>query len=133
MAKSLYDRRWRKRRAQQLHDHPLCGLHMEMRGETAAATVADHITPHRGDPVLFAGPLQSLCAECHSSWKQQQETSGRIKGCGLDGHPIDPSYPWKTSQSTPGGARESRVVNDRLPVSPLSAVASVFHGQKRSP
>jgi 5-methylcytosine-specific restriction enzyme A len=33
----------------------------------ASATVADHITPHKGDPVLFWDPdnLQSLCAACH--------------------------------------------------------------------
>lgn len=91
---SLYDRRWRKRRLAQLKAHPLCRLCMDMRGRVRAATVADHITPHRGDAALFAGPLQSLCKECHDSWKQQLETSGHVRGCDLHGMPIDPSHPW---------------------------------------
>lgn len=94
MNKSPYDRKWRKRREQQLRDHPLCRLHMEVRGEVCAATVADHIVPHRGDPALFEGELQSLCAECHSSWKQALENGGHIKGCTLAGMPLDPSHPW---------------------------------------
>jgi 5-methylcytosine-specific restriction enzyme A len=91
----LYDRRWRKRRALQLTEHPLCRLCMDVRGRVTAATVADHVTPHRGDPVLFDGPLQSLCAACHSAWKQQQETTGHIRGCDVNGMPLDPNHPWR--------------------------------------
>lgn len=94
MPASLYDRRWQKRRAEQLRLHPLCRLCMDVRGLVTVATVADHIEPHRGDPAKFAGPLQSLCKSCHDSWKQQQEKSGRIKGCDLHGMPLDPSHPW---------------------------------------
>lgn len=37
--------------------------------------VADHIVPHRGDPVLFwdRANLQCLCKACHDSRKQKQE------------------------------------------------------------
>jgi 5-methylcytosine-specific restriction endonuclease McrA len=91
----LYDRRWRKRREQQLREHPLCRLCMDLRGIVTAATVADHITPHRNDPVLFAGPLQSLCKPCHDSAKQQQEKSGRMRGCDARGIPLDPAHPWR--------------------------------------
>ena len=90
----LYDRRWRKRRAQQLQDEPLCRLCKQLRGVVTPATVADHITRHRGDPELFEGPLQSLCKPCHDSWKQEQETTGHIRGCDLSGNPIDPAHPW---------------------------------------
>ena len=90
----LYDRHWQKRRARQLSLHPLCRLCMLMRGEVMEARVADHITPHRGDPVLFAGPLQSLCASCHNSWKQEFERTGHFGGCALDGMPLDPNHHW---------------------------------------
>lgn len=39
--------------------------------------VADHIKPHRGDPVLFwcgEDGLQTLCSPCHGGAKQRQET-----------------------------------------------------------
>lgn len=42
-----------------------------------AATVADHVVPHRGDVAAFwAGELQSLCTPCHSQAKQAEERSG---------------------------------------------------------
>ena len=57
----LYDRKWRKRRAAQLAEHPLCRLCREIRGEVRAATVADHVTPHRGDPVSFGATAVVVC------------------------------------------------------------------------
>jgi 5-methylcytosine-specific restriction protein A len=83
-----YDAKWRKRRAQQLTLHPLCCM-CERRGKVKAATVADHITPHRGDPVLFQGPLQSLCQSCHSGDKQTIEHGKEApRQIGADGFPI---------------------------------------------
>ena len=67
---------------------------MDLRGRVTAASVADHVEPHRGDPVKFEGPLQSLCASCHSSIKQSLERTGRIKGHDRRGNPIDPMHPW---------------------------------------
>ena len=90
----LYDRKWQKCRAAQLRAHPLCRLCMDVRGLVTAASVADHVVPHRGDPVLFEGPLQSLCAPCHNSWKQSLESGGYIKGCDLTGAPLDPNHQW---------------------------------------
>lgn len=113
MAKSLYDRRWQKRRAEQLRKHPLCALCMKTRGEVRAATVADHITPHRGDPKLFAGPLQSLCKPCHDSYKQELETTGHVRGCDLNGYPIDPNHPWNVearAKGTGGPVRKERAL-----------------------
>jgi 5-methylcytosine-specific restriction enzyme A len=92
---SLYDRKWRKRRAAQLRAHPLCRMCAENDAKITLATVADHVTPHRGDSVLFAGPLQSLCDSCHSSRKQALEHGGFLKGCDLDGIPVDPNHPWR--------------------------------------
>lgn len=94
----LYDRRWRKRRAEQLRLHPLCEYCMRSRGKVTAATVADHRIPHRGDPVLFAGPLASCCAPCHNGMKQELETTGRLRGCDLNGYPLDPNHPWNAER-----------------------------------
>jgi hypothetical protein len=45
---------------------------------------------------LFKGALQSLCKECHDSVKQSLEKggAGHIRGCDLDGYPLDPRDPW---------------------------------------
>lgn len=95
MANSPYDRHWQKRRAEQLRKHPLCNFCVR-HGKVTAATVADHIQPHRGDAVLFAGPLQSLCKHCHDSRKQELEITGRdwVSGADLQGYPLDPNHPW---------------------------------------
>lgn len=102
MVKSLYDRHWQRRRAEQLRLHPLCRLHLAMRGEVVVATVADHVVPHRGDLALFAGPLQSLCAPCHNSYKQELERTGSFKGCDLQGFPLCPFHPWNQPLGTRG-------------------------------
>lgn len=49
-----------------LRAHPLCVRH-EARGETVAASVVDHIVPHRGDKALFwqRDNWQPLCKQCH--------------------------------------------------------------------
>ena len=58
-------------------------------------TVADHLERHAGDYQAFwFGPLQSLCASCHSSRKQQAERVGYHYGCDVRGHPLDPNHPW---------------------------------------
>lgn len=42
--------------------------------------VADHIEPHRGDPVMFWSPsnIQCLCKPCHDGEKQSRERAGAI-------------------------------------------------------
>ncbi|WP_016738784.1 HNH endonuclease [Bacillus sp. FJAT-27238] len=66
-AKRGYDARWRKARARFLASNPLC-RHCFEQGKVIAATVVDHITPHRGDMVLFWDEKnwQGLCGTCHS-------------------------------------------------------------------
>lgn len=66
---------WSDRRRDQLAREPLCKMHLDRNGEHVPATVADHVEPHREDPERFwHGELQSLCATCHSSIKQREET-----------------------------------------------------------
>lgn len=61
-----YDARWRKRRLSFLRENPLCA-ECERRGKVEAATVVDHVVPHRGDKELFDDEdnWQSLCKRCH--------------------------------------------------------------------
>lgn len=63
-----YDWKWRKAREAFLREHPLCREH-ERRGQVAAATVVDHIVPHKGNQTLFwdRRNWQPLCATCHSA------------------------------------------------------------------
>ncbi|MDZ7809242.1 MAG: HNH endonuclease signature motif containing protein [Arhodomonas sp.] len=69
-------------------------------GQTVAATVVDHKTPHRGDWSLFwdQDNWQALCAHCHSSHKQRWEKSGAVLGCDEQGIPLDASHHWRTDR-----------------------------------
>jgi 5-methylcytosine-specific restriction enzyme A len=90
----LYGRRWGKKRAAQLTEEPFCRL-CDAAGRITRATVADHIEPHRDDPVKFwAGELQSLCETCHNAVKQAQEKSGTLRGVDANGIPLDPNHHW---------------------------------------
>jgi hypothetical protein len=82
-------KQWLTRRAFQLKIEPLCQRCKE-RGLVVEATVADHITPHGGDFNSFTlGALTSLCAPCHSGWKQSVEVRGFSCAVGEDGFPLD--------------------------------------------
>ena len=84
---------WRAKRELQLTLEPLCRLCKQV-GRITAATVADHIEPHRGDLEKFwDGELMSLCATCHSSVKQEAENRGYVRGCDASGWPLDPAHP----------------------------------------
>ena len=73
-----YDSEWYRYRAQWLRLHPLCGDRLNgssaqhsycaQQGITVAASVVDHIRPHKGDQMLFRDPdnHQSLCEPCHN-------------------------------------------------------------------
>ncbi len=65
---SLYNARWRRARKMYLAMHPLCAQH-DKDGEVVAASVVDHIIPHRGDWVLFWDETnwQPLCKPCHDT------------------------------------------------------------------
>lgn len=84
---------WRARRTQQLGAEPLCAYCLAA-GLTTAATIADHIIPHRGDLDLFwHGDLQSLCKPHHDGAKQREEKGGWDSRADMDGYPIDPNHP----------------------------------------
>lgn len=90
-----YDHRWRKYRESFLRKNPLCRMHAKL-GQLVAATVVDHIEPHRGDSAKFWDKAnhQPLCENCHNSHKQRLERGGRVVGCDLSGVPVDPNHHW---------------------------------------
>lgn len=71
-----YNYKWQKARLEHLAEHPLCSFCSEA-GKVVAATVVDHVVPHRGDMTVFwdRGNWASLCAPCHSSVKQRIESA----------------------------------------------------------
>jgi len=92
--KKLYDTsRWRKLRTYQLRAQPLCEQ-CRKKGLSVAAEVVHHVTPHKGDPILFfTGELQSLCKSCHDHETGQVEQHGYDNAIGLDGWPTDDRHP----------------------------------------
>lgn len=92
---SPYNARWQKARATFLKRNPLCAFCKEQ-GKVTAATVVDHITPHKGDSSLFwdSSNWQPLCKTHHDSTKQRQEKTGNVVGCTVDGLPLDRGHHW---------------------------------------
>ena len=85
--------RWYRMRKHQLDLEPCCKYCLR-EGRVEAATVADHVIPHRGNATLFwEGKLQSLCAFHHNSTKKQEEARGYAFDVGMDGLPVDPKHP----------------------------------------
>lgn len=67
---------WKRIRARQLSQHPLCARCLSM-GKVASAEHVDHVFPHRRDSAKFIMNLfQSLCASCHTE-KGQDEMKGK--------------------------------------------------------
>lgn len=98
--KRLYGtKRWFQLRHRQLSKHPLCAL-CERLGKVTQAKVVDHVEPHRGNEELFFDPdnLQSLCKTCHDGAKQQLEKSGTLRGCDVDGVPLDERHHWNVGR-----------------------------------
>lgn len=80
--------RWKRLREAQLSLEPLCRMCLEAE-DVEAATICDHVTPHRGDVVLFwSGPFQSLCKAHHDGAKQRMDRGQSVVRYGADGWPI---------------------------------------------
>ena len=61
-----YDSRWQKARKRFLIQHPLC-VECQRQGFIVAASVVDHVAPHKGNYKLFwdESNWQPLCKRCH--------------------------------------------------------------------
>jgi 5-methylcytosine-specific restriction enzyme A len=91
----LYGWRWRNARKLYLARHPRCRM-CQAQGKITAATVVDHVRPHRGDLVLFWDERnwQPLCESHHNSAKQKEEKSGKLMGTDATGRPTHPDHHW---------------------------------------
>jgi len=80
-----YTYRWAKVRRRFLKEHPLCA-ECQRQGLVVAATVVDHIVPHRGDQALFwdRENWQALCKSCHDA-KTAHEVNERERTNKQDG------------------------------------------------
>lgn len=67
----------------------------ELDGRIMAATVVDHIVPHKGDQQLFwdQSNWQPLCERHHNAAKQKQERTGFSSAVDDDGWPTDSNHP----------------------------------------
>ncbi len=86
-----YGYRWQVARAQFLKTNPLCVM-CKAQGIYTAATVIDHIKPHKGNQDLMWDRLnwQSLCKAHHDSDKQRiDHGNAPRKRIGRDGWPVD--------------------------------------------
>ena len=83
-----WTQRWRRRRRAQLTAEPFCSMCRD-EGVYTPASVADHVTPHKGDEAKFwTGALQSLCKRHHDRDKKLIEAGRPLLGCDEDGRPI---------------------------------------------
>ena len=75
-----YGYKWQQARAGYLAHNQLC-VYCQREGRVTAATVVDHITPHRGDMALFwqRSNWQSLCRPCHDVTKAAQERADGLR------------------------------------------------------
>lgn len=90
-----YTSAWDKARRTFLAHHPHCAMCAKS-GQTVAASVVDHVIPHRGDQALFWDKTnwQPLCAKHHNATKQRMERRAEAFGADVAGRPLDPAHPW---------------------------------------
>lgn len=71
-----YDRKWQRASKAYLHSHPLCA-ECQRHGRYVAATVVDHIVPHRGEQKLFwdESNWQPLCKRCHDQKTGREDSN----------------------------------------------------------
>lgn len=91
--------KWKALRTEHLEIEPLCRYHQQI-GVVVAATVVDHIIPHRGDAKLAFDRknLQSLCKPCHDSLAQKKDHGAPVKGFDANGWPLDEKHFWGKSK-----------------------------------
>jgi hypothetical protein len=124
-----YGRRWQKARLAFLAAHPCCRI-CEEQGRIIAATIVDHIEPHKGDAAKFwnVDNWQSLCANCNNSLKQQLETTGHFSGTNKDGEPLESTNSW---YSWPGAHRNLFDTSQRPAVGLQKYKYPVFESDKQ--
>lgn len=90
-----YGHRWQQARVAYLRANPLCVM-CRQEGRLTAASVVDHVIPHRGDAARFwdADNWQALCKVHHDGAKQSSEKGGGERGCDALGNPLSKTHHW---------------------------------------
>lgn len=85
-----YGYKWQKYRDRYLKENPLC-VFCQNEGKVTAATVVDHIIPHKKDWKLFwrTSNHQPLCSFHHQSTKQRMEKGKDMPIIDINGWPVD--------------------------------------------
>lgn len=90
-----YGSDWQRLRRRKLRVDPLCEDCKEQGRATLAVEVHHKIRiTERPDLRLNWENLRSLCEPCHDAHSAAERSVKPIRGCGLDGTPIDPGHPW---------------------------------------
>lgn len=93
-------KQWRAIRQQVLDREPLC-RHCKVRGLVTPATEVDHIYGDTSDNRPEA--LQALCQPCHAHKTACELAGVPLKGCDVNGYPLDPNHPWSDAANAGGG------------------------------
>jgi 5-methylcytosine-specific restriction enzyme A len=118
---------WQAMRSNQLSADPLCSYCGEQ-AMVVAASVVDHIRPHRGNYQLFFDPLnlQSLCKACHDRRKQREELAGYDDRLDPSGWPISRDHPANApARRPPGGGQISRELEEGTGAGPVCAAPQI--------
>lgn len=102
---------WARLRKAKLSEAPLCETCV-MRGRQVIAEAVDHIVSIASGGEAFPpmDGLRSLCTPCHSIKTNALDRAGgkgvAIKGCDVNGMPLDPDHPFLTGGDSPLEGRE---------------------------
>ncbi len=94
-----YGSDWQRLRRRKLQADPYCE-DCKSRGRATLGQEVDHKIRivERPDLRLNWNNLQCLCQKCHAA-KSAAERSGRpVKGCDVNGVPLDPAHPWNQTE-----------------------------------
>ena len=90
--------RWQRLRKLKLQTNPLCETCLKQH-RIEPATVVDHIVAINAGGAAYPAldELCSQCVSCHNSKSRIVEQLGRpltVRGCDVNGYPLDPNHPW---------------------------------------
>lgn len=95
MGQRIRGRRLQAIRSRLLRANPLCVM-CSARGIYRAATQVDHVVALANGGADDDSNRQGLCDDCHAV-KTAHDLGYSVKGCAVDGSPIDAAHPWNAT------------------------------------